>query len=367
MRNIILKFIVLISIFFNITHLQAFEEVGKGTVSITTVESFEEKKELIISEAKKIACKDALQKYVSTFTIDKKKNYDKIKANVEKNLLNYMVCDKIIDESLDTSANKYTIIVKANIDETKINQDLIEVSAIANASSDEASDIVLLMFSAKTKSIKQKDDKVTKVDQTKKSVDVEQTEASSESETQVSSETTETNVTTTGGNTVKSSETITYEISDIYNESIEAGMVEILNTAGFELIDGGDLDLEEQIETLKTDYGEKGKLSKAVQKSIKKNIASEEISFYIQGIFKIGGQEVDAATGLKVVNVSVVSAKMMHKKEGKKFWKTVATVAGNQRKGKGTTYDEAINNAIRLCAQSVAKQMVQKVNAKGIK
>ena len=202
---------------------------------------------------------------------------------------------------------------------------------------------------------------------TKKSVDVEQTEASSESETLVSSETTETNVTTTGGNTVKSSEAITYEISDIYNESIEAGMVEILNTAGFELIDGGDLDLEEQIETLKADYGEKGKLSKAVQKSIKKNIASEEISFYIQGIFKIGSQEVDAATGLKVVNVSVVSAKMMHKKEGKKFWKTVATVAGNQRKGKGTTYDEAINNAIRLCAQSVAKQMVQKVNAKGIK
>ena len=40
---------------------------------------------------------------------------------------------------------------------------------------------------------------------------------------------------------------------------------------------------------------------------------------------------------------------------------------GNQRKGKGTTYDEAINNAIRLCAQSVAKQMVQKLNAKGIK
>ena len=30
----------------------------------------------------------------------------------------------------------------------------------------------------------------------------------------------------------------------------------------------------------------------------------------------------------------------MHKREGKKFWKTVATVAGNQRKGKGTTYDE---------------------------
>jgi len=345
----------------------AFEENGKGTVDLANYISFEEEKNQIIKDAKVLACKNALQKYVSTFTIDKKKNYEKIKSKVNDNYSQYMVCDSVIDENLDVGENKFTILMKANIDENKIDQALVEVSAIANAGADEVSDIVILMFSAKTKSVKQKDDKVTKVDQTKKSVDVEQTEASTEGETQISSETTETNVTTTGGNTVSSSEVITYEVTDIYNESIEAGLVEILNTAGFELIDGGDLDLEEQIETMKIDYGEQGKLSKAVQKSIKQNIASEEISFYVQGIFKIGSQEVDSATGMKMVNVSVVSAKMMHKREGKKFWKTVATVAGNQRKGKGTTYDEAINNAIRLCAQSVAKQMVQKLNAKGIK
>ena len=33
-------------------------------------------------------------------------------------------------------------------------------------------------------------------------------------------------------------------------------MIEILNTSGFELIDGGDLDLEKEIETMKVDYGE---------------------------------------------------------------------------------------------------------------
>ncbi len=357
----------ILSIIFLTLSAQAFEENGKGTVDLANYTSFEEDKNQITKDAKILACKNALQKYVSTFTIDKKKNYEKIKSKVNDNYSQYMVCDSIIDENLDIGENKFTIVMKATIDENKIDQALVEVSAIANATADEVSDIVILMFSAKTKSIKQKDDKVTNVDQTKKSVDIEQTEASTEGETQISSETTETNVTTTGGNTVSSSEVITYEVTDIYNESIEAGMVEILNTSGFELIDGGDLDLEEQIETMKVDYGEQGKLSKAVQKSIKQNIASEEISFYVQGIFKIGSQEVDSATGMKMVNVSVVSAKMMHKREGKKFWKTVATVAGNQRKGKGTTYDEAINNAIRLCAQSVAKQMVQKLNAKGIK
>tara|TARA_B100001121_G_scaffold306895_1_gene327302 strand:+ start:1481 stop:2584 length:1104 start_codon:yes stop_codon:yes gene_type:complete len=360
-------YLTILSIIFLTLSAQAFEENGKGTVDLANYTSFEEDKNQITKDAKILACKNALQKYVSTFTIDKKKNYEKIKSKVNDNYSQYMVCDSIIDENLDIGENKFTIVMKATIDENKIDQALVEVSAIANATADEVSDIVILMFSAKTKSIKQKDDKVTNVDQTKKSVDIEQTEASTEGETQISSETTETNVTTTGGNTVSSSEVITYEVTDIYNESIEAGMVEILNTSGFELIDGGDLDLEEQIETMKVDYGEQGKLSKAVQKSIKQNIASEEISFYVQGIFKIGSQEVDSATGMKMVNVSVVSAKMMHKREGKKFWKTVATVAGNQRKGKGTTYDEAINNAIRLCAQSVAKQMVQKLNAKGIK
>ena len=367
MKKKLYFFVVLLSLMFLNLNAYAFEENGKGTVDLANYTSFEEEKNQIIKDAKVLACKNALQKYVSTFTIDKKKNFEKIKSKVNDNYSLYMVCDSAIDENLDVGENKFTILMKANIDENKIDQALVAVSAIANASADEVSDIVILMFSAKTKSVKQKDDKVTKVDQTKKSVDVEQTEASTEGETQISSETTETNVTTTGGNTVSSSEVITYEVTDIYNESIEAGLVEILNTAGFELIDGGDLDLEEQIETMKIDYGEQGKLSKAVQKSIKQNIASEEISFYVQGIFKIGSQEVDSATGMKMVNVSVVSAKMMHKREGKKFWKTVATVAGNQRKGKGTTYDEAINNAIRLCAQSVAKQMVQKLNAKGIK
>ena len=242
-------FVVLLSLVFLNLNVYAFEENGKGTVDLANYSSFEEEKNQIIKDAKVLACKNALQKYASTFTIDKKKNYEKIKSKVNDNYSQYMVCDSVIDENLDVGENKFTILMKANIDENKIDQALVEVSAIANAGADEVSDIVILMFSAKTKSVKQKDDKVTKVDQTKKSVDVEQTEASTEGETQISSETTETNVTTTGGNTVSSSEVITYEVTDIYNESIEAGLVEILNTAGFELIDGGDLDLEEQIET----------------------------------------------------------------------------------------------------------------------
>ena len=57
---------------------------------------------------------------------------------------------------------------------------------------------------------------------------------------------------------------------------------------------------------MKIDYGEQGKLSKAVQK-VSKNIASENF-LLCTGIFKMGSQEVNSATGMKMVNVSVVSA-----------------------------------------------------------
>ena len=152
---------ILISLFFFNFHVLAFEENGKGTVDLANYTSFEENKNEIIKDAKVLACKNALQKYVSTFSIDKKKNFEKIKSKVNDNYNQYMVCDSVIDENLDVGENKFTILMKANIDENKIDQALVEVSAIANAGADAVSDIVILMFSAKTKSIKQKDDKLS--------------------------------------------------------------------------------------------------------------------------------------------------------------------------------------------------------------
>ena len=142
-------FFLLSSLVFLNLNVHAFEENGKGTVDLGNYTSFEEEKNQIIKDAKVLACKNALQKYASTFTIDKK-NYEKIKSKVNDNYNQYMVCDSVIDENLDVGENKFTILMKANIDENR-SQALVEVSAIANASADEVSDIVILMFSAKTK------------------------------------------------------------------------------------------------------------------------------------------------------------------------------------------------------------------------
>ncbi|MEO2173157.1 MAG: hypothetical protein ABGY96_03580, partial [bacterium] len=45
-------------------------------------------------------------------------------TKVENNYSQYMVCNNIVDENLDVSENKFIILVKANIDATKIKDEL---------------------------------------------------------------------------------------------------------------------------------------------------------------------------------------------------------------------------------------------------
>ena len=70
-------FFILSSLFFLNLNVHAFEENGKGTVDLANYTSFEEEKNQKIKDAKVLACKNALQKYASTFMIDKKKKLRK--------------------------------------------------------------------------------------------------------------------------------------------------------------------------------------------------------------------------------------------------------------------------------------------------
>ena len=77
MKNFFNFYLTLLSVIFLTLSAQAFEENGKGTVDLANYTSFEEDKNQIIKDAKVLACKNALQKYVSTFTIDKKRTTKK--------------------------------------------------------------------------------------------------------------------------------------------------------------------------------------------------------------------------------------------------------------------------------------------------
>jgi hypothetical protein len=147
--------------------------------------------------------------------------------------------------------NEFSVVIKASVNTSKIDKELQDVSAINN--SDDPMDIVLLVFTRQVDSVKQKDDKVTKIDQTKTSVDIDQTEASTDTDTSISSSSTETNQTTTGGSTVSSSEQVNYKVGNDYFDTIVGGMSDPLNEAGYELIEADYVIDDEMFEAMMGD------------------------------------------------------------------------------------------------------------------
>ncbi len=353
-----------LSILFLPIKVNAYET--NAAVAYEFIGDFENDKKNIIQKAKKMACKKAFNKYIKTFDQDKLVNYKRVQDKIESNLSKYMVCDEIVDESIDFSNSTYSIVVIANISTNKIEQTMIQSSAIAN-NSDEGSEIVMFMLSRTVSGVKQKDKRNTKVDQNLSSEDINQIEAENEGEISISSETASTKKSVSGGNTIESSPEIFYKIEDGYNETIAGGMEELLNSAGFELVPSFEFEELDQInEDIKVAFTKESSLPSKLRRSIGKVMKVEGISYWVEGIFDIGKLETDSATGNKVVNVSVSRATLWGANSKGRF-KSIATVSGNQRKGKGSSYDQAVRNAIRLCSQSVAKQMVNKLNAKGVK
>tara|TARA_Y100000591_G_scaffold274679_1_gene251088 strand:- start:31 stop:1125 length:1095 start_codon:yes stop_codon:yes gene_type:complete len=363
MKFRIIAFIIL-SYFFSL-NAHAFEETGASTVDISKYGSFEENKKKIIEDASFSACLNVLDKYTGTFSTARLTNYEKVQSDIESNLSSYVECSSPIDENLDIATNEYSVVIKGKVNTNKIDKAMQDVAAVNN--SDEPSEIVILLYTRTLESVKKKDDKVTKIEQNSTSVDVDQTEASSETETSISSSNTETTKSVTGGNTVSSSESVKYKVSNDNTESITAGMEDILNEAGFELVPAFEFaELDDIQPAIMEAYALESDIPNELKRAVSTLMKDEEIPYYIDGIFDVGREEVDPATGLTVVGVSLTKATTYYRKEGKRRFKSIATVSGVQRKGKGTNPEEAINNALDLVSKEVAQLMVDKINAKGV-
>ena len=345
----------------------AFEETGAATINTSDYGSFEDNKKQIIDAAVEAACLNILDKYTDTFSTARLTNFDKVKDTIKNNVREYVNCSDPIDESLDFATNEFSVVIKGNVNVSKIDKELQDVSAINN--SDYPMDIVLLVFTRQVDSVKQKDDKVTKIDQTKTSIDVDQTEASTDSDTSISSTSTETNQVTTGGSTVSSSEQVNYKVGNDYFDTIVGGMSDPLNEAGYELIEADYVIDDDMFESMMGDLAEKGKMSGDTKKEIAEILTDEEIPYFIEGVFDIGRQEIDPATGLSTVTVALKKASFMSflkNGEWKKRPKSIANVGDVQTKGKGTNPSEAISNALGNITNEVAKLLIDKANAKGV-
>jgi hypothetical protein len=367
-------FCVLLVLSLSVSTIHAFEATGAATIDTSEFGSFDTNKKKIKAKAIEAACLNALDKYRDTFSSAQIKNYKKIREEVESDLSEFVRCGDPIDEEFNFATNEFSVVIKA-----KIKEAAFEV-AMQESSDDEATeigDILLVAFARQVQNVKQKDAKVVQIDQMKTNIDVDQTEASTDTDTSISSSSTETNISTTGGSTTQESEKVTYKVAHGHISIIAGAMAGPMEDAEYTMVEmDGFLDddlIDEIMETLAT----KGKPSSKSIKAINRVLKQEETPNYILGVFDVGRDEQDPATGMDsaTVTLKTMSLQTFLKKKGKSdvddtsTWRKRPRSAGKvskvMAKGKGSNPEEAVNNALFNTVGKAALGLLENVRSKG--
>ena len=362
-KDIILLFKALIfSYFLLFSFAQAIEFRGGATETYSGV-STKKKINKTLDIAKKNACKNAFNKYVQGMEESKRMIFESIEDEIYQNLNEYMVCATIVEEDLDKKNKKVTVVMKANIDETRLEIEIKKSSKVFDSQSSEKSKLAMIFFSRTVAAQRQFDERVSNVEKNTTGIDINE----QESENGVSSTTTETNISESGGSTLKKADITEYIVDDNDTVKLEAGMKEIFTKARFEPLSGG-RQIRKNWRELKKEIINSlesgGGIPEEVKWDIEDLLAEKNIKYIVFAYFDVGVPEIDSATGNQMVNAALTIAEITRLGNGDPV--SLGTISGVQMRGKGSNNDIAKNNALSLAAKSTAEKLVALINSKGI-
>ena len=316
-----------------------------------------------LDKAKSKACTNAFNKFVKGMEESKRMIFEGIKDQIYNNLNEYMTCSAVVEENINKKEKKVVVVMKADIDTTRLDIEIKKSSKVFDSSSSEKSKLAMIFFSRTVAGQRQFDERVTDVEKTTTGLDINE----EESDSGVSSMTTETNVSETGGSTLKKADITEFVVDDNDTVKLEAGMKEIFTKARFEPVSGG-RQVRRSWRKLKGEIVDSlesgGGIPEEVRWEIEDLLMEKNVSYVVFAYFDVGVPDVDAATGNQIVNVALTIAEISRLGDGDPV--SLGTISGVQMRGQGSDNSIAKNNAINKVAKETAKKLVALINSKGI-
>ena len=263
----------------------------------------------------------------------------------------------------DKKKKKVTVVMKANIDETRLNIEIKKNSKVFSTSSDDKSKLAMVFFSRTVDAQRTYDERVSKKTKSTTGVDINE----EETDTGITSSTTETSSTETGGSKLKKADVSVYKVDDNDTVKIEAAMKEIFTKARFEPMSGKRLvrkkwrELRQEIvDSLESG----GSIPEEARWDIEDILIEKRINYVVFAYFDVGVPETDPSTGSQMIAVALNYAEIMNL--GSSDPVSLGTISGIQMKGKGNNNDIAKNNAIAAASKETGKRIVALINSKGL-
>jgi len=343
----------------------AKEVVGRSSYEYSKdFRNYSPNKKKIMEKARTLACLNAIDKYVEALSTSKVTAFAKIRPDVEANISKYADCGAILESEHHKGQKRFTIALRANIFEKKIEQVFIATSGASSASGHSVTVIfVTRQFESSTK--KSFDDRKVKQSKRTDFEESSEVEAVSESETTVSSRTTKSDRSETGGSTVKrvTSTKEKYKVATFGAEAIiNSGFSAVLTEYGFTLEKLSDFDDEviDLAEEWKKKYVTTGEPDIRIESKIKsyfKGLKDTDypVKYIVIGVFDVNQEETDPNTGESVVMSNLTSAEIFNCFKGRKC-SSIGAVTPAQRKGFGSKPKQAQVSSLTKIVDYVARE-----------
>jgi hypothetical protein len=362
---------------------QTVSAKGIGNVSLNGELTSE-----VRSEAVREASINALDRYFAESNQMNAKNYDLIRddmvAEIEKFVLSVAVLSEDIDgQSIDTmrdaTSGLYTVVVRADINTNRVNNELTSQSVIANTADRDKSLLTFVFVARQQASVQSFDDKVyARTDVQAKmdaSANIQNRITESENITansvslndsqnvDASANLNSTVAVTSGGSTTTKADVIQWDVTRA--SEINSVMIEVFTNAGYEVVEAEYLEEESggliNLADVRADYGTGNDLSSETKRNITTGVRNLDIPYVALGTLDVGMKSTDPASGLTQVHVTV-AAKVLD--VSGRFPRTASSVAPVQFAGLGKDETVARTNALNLAAEAAAKQLTDQLNAR---
>jgi hypothetical protein len=352
---------------------------AKGTATVTYSVRLSAK---VKQDALQKAKVNALDRYFAASEPAKAKNLAAIREQLIAAIDSYILGVTVLAEELDEKGRIYTLTVRADIDGTKLDNALQSSAAVARPGGSEKSLVTFLFVARQQKSVQSFDERVTQGAEARVTGNVSANgrRQTSESEritgssvgtadtidvsgsTKVTANTT----ITTGGSNIKRADVIEWDVSR--TSDINSVVTGTFTNAGFEVVEAEYLEQESNgklsIDSVRKDYSSGDDLAAATLRDVVSGVRSVNIPYVALGTLDVGVKDSDPATGLTRVYVTV-SGKVLDVTG--RFPKTVSAVGPVQFAGLGPNETVARTNALKEAAQNAAQQLMNELNAKGVR
>lgn len=368
----ILATMLLVAMFASSANAEPPSAKGMGTINYSGKVSVAQKQ-----EAFKQAKINALDRYIAEFGDQpKERNYSLIRNQVITNVDNYLLGASMLTEVVDDKTHVYTVIIRADINASRLENALKDSSAMANTANAEKSSIIFVFVARQQKSVQSFDDKVYKrVDTQRGHTTTENLNRNTtESETvgkskvatgdsgQATYGTTRdtTSSAATGGSTLKKGDAIEWDTAQTADiNTITSG---VMTNAGYDVVDTDNLDAS-LIQAIRKDYSTANDLSTSTVQALMAAAKSFDIPYVAVGTLDVGVRDIDPVTGNIRVYVKVNERVLTSRN---KLFKTAAAVGPVDYQGLGSSEDIARTNALKKAAGDAAQQLMNALNAKGV-